>query len=626
MNRDINVVVIGDHGVGKTSLIITFLSKIFPETVDDVCEVVTIPVDVNCKMIIRDTSSAPEKKNELKEALQKADVVILVYDMSVPNGIDSCKKYFTEMRIVLKAPIPVMLVGNKSDLTNHDNNQAGVEEKLIEFKEVECCLDCSAKTQQSIDDVFLQAHKVVMYPLGPLFDEQELKLKDGVEACLTRVFHLFDEDNDENLSDKELQTYHKTCFGEDLKREELDAVKGIMLQTGGINDGKTTLQGFLTLNSIFVQRGHQEMVWGVLRLFNYTNNFELSKECLCTDYPIPNDTICELNDKGYKFLEQLFKRSDKDNDGALSPRELDDFFKTTPGNPFTEEDYRSTVTTEKGYLPLVGFKAIWSKFTLVNTHETLKYLAYLGKSMVKNGASEAHSHIDKSSLVIEYIEQHSFRDRKYAKKINKVSRKVLSCYVLGTAGSGKSTLLDRFLKLQKDAPHRETKNKRLAINVTSNDRFLVLHDFGGKEEEVLNSKELMKGCDVMCFIYDVSNPQSFEYCEKIIRRSNVTPFVILANKTDTQEQLQTISPQDVCKELGVAAPLRVSLKNQDDNTEVFDRIVKAASKPQEAVPATSRLRRHKKTTWWNLLSVVAVGGSLVYLGYQYYKKKDTSKS
>jgi len=182
------------------------------------------------------------------------------------------------------------------------------------------------------------------------------------------------------------------------------------------------------------------------------------------------------------------------------------------------------------------------------------------------------------------------------------------------------------LKLQKDAPHRETKDKRLAINVASNDRFLILHDFGGKEQEVLNSKGLMKGCDVMCLIYDVSNPQAFEYCEKIIRKSSITPFVILANKTDTQEQPQSISPQDVCKELGVAVPLRVSLKNQDDNSEVFNRIVKAAVKPQEAVPVTSSLRRHKKTTWWNYLSVVAVGGSLVYLGYQFYKKREASKS
>jgi len=215
---------------------------------------------------------------------------------------------------------------------------------------------------------------------------------------------------------------------------------------------------------------------------------------------------------------------------------------------------------------------------------------------------------------------------KLKKKKNNVPRKVLSFYLFVSAGSGKSTLLDRFLKLQKDAPHRETKDKRLAINITSNDRFLVLHDFGGKEQEVLNSKELMKGCDVMCLIYDVSNPQAFEYCEKIIRRGNITPFVILANKTDTQEQPQSISPQDVCKELGVAVPLRVSLKNQDDNSEVFNRIVKAAVKPHEAVPMTSSLRRHKKTTWWNYLSVVAVGGSLVYLGYQFYKKREASKS
>jgi len=75
-----------------------------------------------------------------------------------------------------------------------------------------------SKTQQSIDGLFIQAHRIALFPLAPLFDEQALKLKDSVEACLTRVFHIFDEDNDDTLSDKELQTYHKYCFGEDLKK------------------------------------------------------------------------------------------------------------------------------------------------------------------------------------------------------------------------------------------------------------------------------------------------------------------------------------------------------------------------------------------------------------------------
>jgi len=218
---------------------------------------------------------------------------------------------------------------------------------------------------------------------------------------LTRVFHLFDKDNDGILSDKELQTYHQECFGEELKDDELTAIKGVMQQSGGVRDKGATLQGFLTLNSIFIQRGHPDMVWTVLRLFNYTDHFELSKDCLSTEVTIEPDTICELNDDGLKFLEDLFKLSDKDKDGVLSPRELDDFFKTTPGNPFTEEDYSSTIT-RKGHLLLISFKALWSKLTLTNPHETLKYLAYLGKYKVNNGNSEA----------LDYIEQYSYKDRK----------------------------------------------------------------------------------------------------------------------------------------------------------------------------------------------------------------------
>jgi len=175
---------------------------------------------------------------------------------------------------------------------------------------------------------------------------------------------------------------------------------------------------------------------------------------------------------------------------------------------------------------------------------------------------------------------------------------------------------------KKKDTHRETKNKRVAINLTSDDKFLVLQEFGAKEQEVLSSKELMKGCDVMCLIYDVSDPQSFEHCNKIISRSSKMPFIIVANKIDLQEQPQTVSPIDVCKELGIAAPLRVSLKN--DNTEVFSKIVKAAIKPHEAVPASSSLRKHKDYSWWKVIPLVVPALGLLYYGYQFYKKKDTT--
>lgn len=62
------------------------------------------------------------------------------------------------------------------------------------------------------------------------------------------------------LSDGELNHFQFVCFGVELSPTELAGVKEVVKEsmTGGIRDNGLTLDGFLYLHKLFVQRGRLE--------------------------------------------------------------------------------------------------------------------------------------------------------------------------------------------------------------------------------------------------------------------------------------------------------------------------------------------------------------------------------
>lgn len=68
----------------------------------------------------------------------------------------------------------------------------------------------------------------------------------------------------------------------------------------------------------------------------------------------------ELSQKGYQFLTDIFESFDKDQDGSLNAAELKDLFSTTPGNPWTAQNFPSmTIADDSGAVTLQGWLAQW---------------------------------------------------------------------------------------------------------------------------------------------------------------------------------------------------------------------------------------------------------------------------
>jgi Ras family protein T1 len=107
-------------------------------------------------------------------------------------------------------------VGNKIDVRGEDVGNVQLEDEIMpvmsEFKEVESCVECSAKCVLNISEVFYFAQKAVLYPTAPLYDSREQILKPECVEALKRIFFLCDRDKDEALNDDEVNEFQVLYF------------------------------------------------------------------------------------------------------------------------------------------------------------------------------------------------------------------------------------------------------------------------------------------------------------------------------------------------------------------------------------------------------------------------------
>jgi len=139
---------------------------------------------------------------------------------------------------------------------------------------------CSAKELHNVSETFYFAQKAVLHPTAPLYSPSDRQLKPECIDALERIFKICDVDNDGILNDQELNDFQIRCFDAPLQPQALQDVKSIVqrnVSTGIIQDG-LSMEGFLFLNKLFIQRGRHETTWKILRKFGYSNTLVLKDE------------------------------------------------------------------------------------------------------------------------------------------------------------------------------------------------------------------------------------------------------------------------------------------------------------------------------------------------------------
>lgn len=606
MWKDLRILLLGEPKVGKTSLILSLVSEEFAEDVPLRAEEITIPADVTPEKVpthIVDFSPSVQDSTELCEELARANVVCLVYDLNDADTLkEACHLWLPVIRQSSPKSMPVILVGNKCDLVV-ESKMDDILPIMNDYPEIETCIECSAKTLKNISEMFYFAQKAVLHPAGPLYCSQTGMIKDECKLALARVFCICDLDKDGYLNNEELSNFQRICFNTPLAPQALQDVKEIIQKgcIGGLDNGKVTLDGFIYLHSLFIQRGRHETTWAALRKFGYSDDLELTDDYLYPPVSEPDpDTLCQLTSDAYRFLEDTFHIHDKDKDGFLSNDELAAVFNVFPYDPWGGDVLSMVHANEEGWISLQGFLAQWTLTAYLDLPRTMEYLAYLGFSSLTGKPSQAEA--------IEYVPL----DAPYEK------RKIFSCKVIGHHGVGKSTLL-RSLIDRKNAAYDTPVFAINSVQIQGGSKYLLLHEVD--ISDVMDSEGPLV-CDIVCLVYDVSDPESFQECVafyKQVLSARNTPCVLVASKSDLTAVKQhcAIQPSDFCRSSRFPAPLRFSTREDSNQSDIFKTITSHAARcNSKNVSASYSVR-----SWLKLCIAAAAIGTV---GYVIYKNLSTN--
>ena len=597
----IRVVVCGDEGVGKSSLITSLVKEKFVPNIQHVIPPMNIPRDfsdsrysVNSTILV-DTYAS--NLSSLQYEIRQSNVIWLVY--SDHYTYERISLYWIPLFRSLGVNLPIIICNNKSDLDTSTEPSTVLNEEFIplltDFKEVEACIRCSAKENYNVNQAFYLCQRAVTHPLSPLYDYKDGCLKPLAVSALNRIFYLCDRDQDGYLSDDEFLLLQQKCFHKSIDITELQTIKNTLnsIIPGSASEKGITSQGFLLLNKFYVESGRHETIWGIVRAFYYTDSLSIDDKVLYPKIDIPQHSSVELSPIGYKFLVDLFILFDKDNDGGLNDQELERLFYPTPGIPKSWKDNnfpRSVVCNEQGYVTLQGWLAQWSMTTFLDYKTTSAYLGYFGFETKTSNSKNTYS--TSSALYIT-------KPRKFKKRNGKVyraavnDRTVFNCFIVGASGCGKSSLLESFLGRSFSNAHSPTIQQNIAVNnvelIGGKQCYLIMEELGEVENAILDNKEKLDSCDVLCFAYDSSDPESFQHLIEVKQMHSYldnipSVFVALKADLDRQQQRSDFLPEPYTKSLHLSPPLHISSNWLPSMNELMSHLVAAATNPRFATP------------------------------------------
>ncbi|CAF4771378.1 unnamed protein product [Pieris macdunnoughi] len=611
--RTVRIILLGEPGVGKTSLILSLVTEEFTEHVPPKAEEITIPADVTPEQVptnIVDVCLNEQTLEQVAEEIEKAHVICIVFSVDKQETLDKIASYwlpFVRDNCPNDYRKPVILVGNKIDLIDYSiiDNIWDIAE---EYPEVDRCIECSAKTLTNVSEMFYNAQKAVLHPIHPIYSIEEQELTERCKKALSRIFKICDLDGDGVLDDYEITLFQKKCFDTPLQLQVLDEVKSVIAQNiaGGIENECITMKGFIFLHCLFIQRGRNETTWTVLRNFGYDESLELTQSYLYPNIKIPSGCTSELSYKGQQFLTQVFEKYDQDKDGMLNPTELKNVFSCCPRIPW--HNLRYTVpTNEKGYLTLQGWMCRWTLMTLLDLQNTSAYLAYLGYNFLENDTQKSAFHIT--------------REKKIDVAKKQSSRNVYQCHIIGPRGCGKTSICRSFLGIahKRIKPHTNERgdahscDSNCCINtvqVYGQEKYLVLREIAiTRVSDPLQPHEV--NCDVACLVYDLTASRSFEYIARIYIKyfaESHIPVLIVGTKGDSMVMRQEyiLQPEVFCSKYQLLPPQVFNIK--ENKHDVLVKLATMAAFPQfQAAWILFSKRRHLKhfasfagdnTSWW----------------------------
>jgi len=154
------LLLVGDSGVGKTSLLLRFTANSFSDTIRN-----TVGVDLKVKMVkmngavlkltVWDTAGQERFRTLTSAYYRGAHGVILVYDITARSSFDALSHWLNEIDIYSTNDETVrMLIGNKSDCDQTQRQVTREQGNAFARQHNMLFIEASAKTKEGVQTAF----------------------------------------------------------------------------------------------------------------------------------------------------------------------------------------------------------------------------------------------------------------------------------------------------------------------------------------------------------------------------------------------------------------------------------------------------------------------------------------
>ena len=152
---DLKIILVGNSGVGKTSLLGRFLGDDFNTnykctlTVETRTKNLSLDLNTGVNLNIWDTCGQEKFRSLTKSYFREAHGILLVYDVSDRKSFEDLDYWINEIKDGATENSSVLLVGNKIDLprviSNQEGNDFAIKNKL-QYVEISCLEGCFIET------------------------------------------------------------------------------------------------------------------------------------------------------------------------------------------------------------------------------------------------------------------------------------------------------------------------------------------------------------------------------------------------------------------------------------------------------------------------------------------------
>ncbi|ELR21889.1 GTPase cRac1B, putative [Acanthamoeba castellanii str. Neff] len=191
MMQAIKCVVVGDGAVGKTCLLISYTTNAFPgEYIPTVFDNYSANVMVDNKAInlgLWDTAGQEDYDRLRPLSYPQTDVFLICFSVTSPPSYENARNKWNAEIMHHCPTAPKLLIGTKTDLRSDADTitrladkhmqpiQAEQGERLAKEIGAHKYVECSARTQQGLKNVFDEAIRVVLNP--PVLKKENKKGK-----------------------------------------------------------------------------------------------------------------------------------------------------------------------------------------------------------------------------------------------------------------------------------------------------------------------------------------------------------------------------------------------------------------------------------------------------------------